>query len=469
METTPEQELAPLLYSLGELQKEASRRFGMKAQAVLTIAQSLYETHKATTYPRTDCQYLPSSMLAEAGLVLNQVATSNPGLSAHCQTAIIAANTQGFKNRVFNDKQITAHHAIIPTMNPNVKLSAMSADEARIYDMVCRRYVALFLGAHRFDKTVVHVECGGEKFRTSGKAVTSPGWKVLYPASKDSSAGKPGKSSDEDHESESINLPVLSVGNDAINLSCEVVTKATKPPKRYTEGTLIEAMESIDKEIDDPRMKQIMKNKEKAGIGTDATRSSIIENLFKRDYLQAQGKELVPSGRAIEFIELLEKIAPELADPVLTAQWEEQLTQIEHGELRLEQFEGNLAKWLKQLTSSIRDQKGSFTVGGSAGQGRSASQVKASGKAAAKPNDAANNDRPCPKCSKPLKLRTGARGAFWGVRVTPNASIHSLTMKVSRFRNLPNQKNQGMPRFRRKWLNQKPRRGRSVQIVKKVN
>lgn len=414
VETTPEQELAPLLYSLGELQKEASRRFGMKAQAVLTIAQSLYETHKATTYPRTDCQYLPSSMLAEAGLVLNQVATSNPGLSAHCQTAIIAANTQGFKNRVFNDKQITAHHAIIPTMNPNVKLSAMSADEARIYDMVCRRYVALFLGAHRFDKTVVHVECGGEKFRTSGKAVTSPGWKVLYPASKDSSAGKPGKSSDEDHESESINLPVLSVGNDAINLSCEVVTKATKPPKRYTEGTLIEAMESIDKEIDDPRMKQIMKNKEKAGIGTDATHSSIIENLFKRDYLQAQGKELVPSGRAIEFIELLEKIAPELADPVLTAQWEEQLTQIEHGELRLEQFEGNLAKWLKQLTSSIRDQKGSFTVGGSAGQGRSASQVKASGKAAAKPNDAANNDRPCPKCSKPLKLRTGARGAFWG-------------------------------------------------------
>ena len=189
VETTPEQELAPLLYSLGELQKEASRRFGMKAQAVLTIAQSLYETHKATTYPRTDCQYLPSSMLAEAGMVLNQIASSNPALSAHCQTAMAAAGVQGFKNRVFNDKQITAHHAIIPTMNPNVKLSALSADEARIYDMVCRRYVAQFLGAHRFDKTVVHVECGGERFRTSGKAVTNPGWRVLYPVSKDNASG----------------------------------------------------------------------------------------------------------------------------------------------------------------------------------------------------------------------------------------------------------------------------------------
>lgn len=410
VEKTAEQEIAPLLYSLGELQKEASLRFGMKAQSVLNAAQALYEKHKATSYPRTDCQYLPNSMLVEAETTLEVLCKSNQMLSAYAKTAQMQLKQGSFKTRVFNDKQITAHHAIIPTMNANVDKNAMSDDEARIYDMVCRRYIAQFLGSHLFDKTIIKVECGGERFRVSGKVTTSPGWKVLFPSNK-AETTKPNKAKEADAEDETQVLPAVHVGDAALNTLCELQTKATTPPKRYTEGTLLAAMESIDKEIEDPRFKQIMKNKEKAGIGTDATRSSIIEGLFRRDYIAAKGKELVPSDKANELIELIEKIAPELADPVLTAQWEEQLTQIEKGELSLLQFENNLSDWLRHVTDSMKREMGSYSVKASSGRPASTNTYQ---KAAKSDAEEAQLKYPCPICHKPLKQRTGPRGAFWG-------------------------------------------------------
>lgn len=410
VEKTAEQEIAPLLYSLGELQKEASLRFGMKAQSVLNAAQALYEKHKATSYPRTDCQYLPNSMLVEAETTLEVLCKSNQMLSAYAKTAQMQLKQGSFKTRVFNDKQITAHHAIIPTMNANVDKNAMSDDEARIYDMVCRRYIAQFLGSHLFDKTIIKVECGGERFRVSGKVTTSPGWKVLFPSNK-AETTKPNKAKEADAEDETQVLPAVHVGDATLNTLCELQTKATTPPKRYTEGTLLAAMESIDKEIEDPRFKQIMKNKEKAGIGTDATRSSIIEGLFRRDYIAAKGKELVPSDKANELIELIEKTAPELADPVLTAQWEEQLTQIEKGELSLLQFENNLSDWLRHVTDSMKRDMGSYSVKASSGRPVSTNTYQ---KAAKSDSEEAQLKYPCSICHKPLKQRTGPRGAFWG-------------------------------------------------------
>jgi len=428
VETKPEQELAPLLYSLSELQKEASARFGMKAQAVLNAAQALYEKHKATSYPRSDCQYLPKSMLSDAEATLEAVDKANPMLAAYGKTAKMNMLQGEFKTRVFNDAHITAHHAIIPTMNANVDKNAMSDDESRIYDMICRRYISQFLGNHLYDKTVIRVECGGERFRVSGKVTTSPGWKVLYPSNAQAPT-KPSKfakaDADTDQDNDTQLLPKVQVGSVAHNTLCELQTKATQPPKRYTEGTLLAAMESIDKEIDDPRFKQIMKNKEKAGIGTDATRSSIIEGLFRREYISAKGKELHPSDKAIELIELIQKIAPELADPVLTAQWEEQLSQIENGELTLVQFEGNLAEWLTQITANIKREIGNYSIKSSDKAADQASKASANGTKTYQQtpkSDAgsAQLNYPCPLCHKPLKQRTGPRGAFWGCTGYPD-------------------------------------------------
>lgn len=399
IDTSPEREVAPLPYNLGSLQREASARFGMKSQAVLDAVQALYEKHKASTYPRTDCEYLPTSMLQDVESALNNLAKITPELARFTKAAL-DINPSGFSGRAFNDKRITAHHAIIPTLNPNVNHSLMSSDERTIYDMICRRYIAQFLGDYEYMQTVIIVECRSENFRVTGKMPTKQGWKALY---QQDSPRKPAKTEEgDDEESENItSLPSVTAKQQTRNMRCEVLSKKTKPPKRYTEGTLISAMESIDKEIDDPRLKAIMKNKEKAGIGTDATRSAIIEGLFTREYIVANKKDLHPTPKGIAIINLIEEIAPELADPVLTAQWEEQLSQIENGELKLEQFESGLAEWLKKLTAQIQSKAGTIQI---KSQQDNSSCTKAS----------EDLDVACPTCSKAMRRIKGSKGYFWG-------------------------------------------------------
>jgi len=394
VETTQEREIAPLLYSLGSLQRDASARFGMKAQAVLDAAQALYEKHKATSYPRTDCEYLPRSMLAESNETLQAIAGAKPELATLATVAESALNgaDERFRSRAFNDKQITAHHAIIPTRNPNINVSAMTPTERTIFDMVCRRYLAQFLGDYQYSKTVIEVICEGEKFRVSGKTPLIPGWRQTLPEATKAPTDK------DDDQDDAVTLPKLVVGEDARNLRCEVQNRKTSPPKRYTEGTLLAAMESIDKEIEDPRWKAVMKNKEKAGIGTDATRSAIIEGLFKRDYIVAKKKELLPTEKAVALIGLIEEVSPEIADPVLTAQWEDRLSQIEKGEIELSQFELSLGEWLVHVIDGIKRQKGRRQI--------SVSGIRTPDKGSAVVA--------CPTCGKPMRRIDGPNGFFWG-------------------------------------------------------
>lgn len=392
VETTPELEKAPLPYNLGSLQREASARFGLKVQAVLDAAQALYEKHKATTYPRTDCEHLPVSMIQEAHAVLESVMAALPDLREFAGKAMATVSSGEFSGRAFNDKKITAHHAIIPTQNPNVDVQAMSKTERIVYDMVCRRYLAQFLGDHAYLKTVIEVVCGGENFRVTGNTTRKPGWRAVMPP-KESNDG-------EENTSEVSRLPTVSEGTPAINTKCEVVIRKTSPPKRYTEGSLTAAMESIDKEIEDPRWKAVMKNKEKAGIGTDATRSSIIENLLKRDYIATRKKDLLPTNKGVALIELIEKVSPEVADPVLTAQWEDQLSQIERGEIELRQFEGDLGQWLGQVIEGIKQRAGSVRI---AGRDKPTREQPVSG-----------IEVNCPSCGKPMRRISGANGFFWG-------------------------------------------------------
>lgn len=408
VESTPEQELAPLPYSLGSLQREASRIYGMKAQAVLDACQALYEKHKATTYPRTDCEYLPLSMFGDVPGTLSAMQSANGAIRG-----LVASVKLAQAPRCFNDKKITAHHAIIPTLNPSVRTADMSATELKVYSLICSRYLAQFLGAYEFTKTILKVTCEAEHFSQTGRTPKVPGWRRI---SEVYGVGETKEKASKDADEESavaVSLPAVKVGDQAINRVASVLSKQTKPPKRYTEGTLLGAMESIDKEIDDPRLKRIMQTKEKAGIGTDATRSAIIEGLFKREYIVAEKKNLLPTPRGVQLIELIERIEPALADPVLTALWEDQLGQIEAGTNTLQKFESDLAFWLGKIIDKIKANAGSVQVGGQNKLGAAASRPGASKAASA-------SQHPCPACGKGLVARQGAKGPFWGCSGYPN-------------------------------------------------
>ncbi len=394
VEAGPEREAPPRLFSLASLQREASARYGIKAQTVLDACQALYEKHKATTYPRTDCEYLPSSMLAETATVLQGIRAARPDLAS-----LLACADQSSTSRAFNDRKITAHHAIIPSLNPRVSVDNMSKSEQTIYDMIVRRYLAQFLGDFHFHKTVIEVVCAGERFRVSGKTPQVPGWKRAYPEEQD----KP-NTKDTPLAEDVAALPPAQTGDAARNLNCDAVARKTKPPRRYTEGTLIAAMESIDKEIEDERLRKIMRNKEKAGIGTDATRAAIIENLFKRDYLATEKKQVLPTPRGEALITLIEANAPQLADPVLTAEWEDRLMQVEAGTLALEVFEGELSTWLSELIARLKS--GAHTAPQRLDSPR------------ATPHGAA----PCPACGKPMLSLRSAKGPFWGCSGYPDCS-----------------------------------------------
>ncbi|MDI9335007.1 MAG: DNA topoisomerase 3 [Cytophagales bacterium] len=440
VKTTPERELAPLLYSLGAIQKEASSKFGYKAKQVLDACQKLYETHKATTYPRTDCEYLPESMFADATAVLQALTQVDASLNK--QVAMAKLDKAG---RAFNDKKITAHHAIIPTSNAGVSMRDMSPVERNVYDLIRRRYLAQFLGDFEYLKTVVQVTCVGELFNQTGKLPLKQGWRQAYAgmeaATSAASAAGNTKGAVADEKPVEVVLPSVATGDQAINRKAELKIAKTEPPKRYTEGTLLGAMESIDKEIDDPRMKKIMQAKEKAGIGTEATRASIIEGLFKREYIVNDKKAIYPLPRGVSLIELLERISPELADPVLTALWEEQLMQIEAGTNTLEQFESGMASWLKPLIDKIKSQAGQFRI--EATTHGVPAQVKTSQAKPSVPRSFKEAQRPaltsilpasatggasgqvtgimvCAACGKPMKLRTGPRGQFHGCTGFPN-------------------------------------------------
>lgn len=408
--TTPERELAPLPYSLDSLQQEASARYGLKVQSVLDACQALYEKHKATTYPRTDCEHLPVSMFADVPVVFSALTQVDPSLAK-----LVAAADVSRPGRAFNDKKVTAHHAIIPTGNTGVRMNDLSQVERLVYDLVRRRYLAQFLGDFLYNKTVIEVVCEGEAFAKTGKMPTSQGWKrvnagLMQPTTVVTSKMAKPRADEEDKTSAEVEvaLPTVKVGDQAINRRAETVVTKTRPPKRFTEGTLLAAMESIDKIIDDPRLKRIMQTKEKAGIGTGATRAGIVEGLFKRDYIASSKRFIVPTDKGNSLVEVIESMAPQLADPVLTAEWEDKLMQIETGKLELVLFERELAGWLRQVIDNIRTQAALRPP-----------RLASPGWDAGRPGATAGPVYACELCKSPLKQRKGSSGLFWGCSTYP--------------------------------------------------
>ncbi|MHB1880704.1 MAG: DNA topoisomerase 3 [Acidithiobacillus sp.] len=359
---------APLPFSLSALQKAASAKFGMSANQVLETAQALYEK-KITSYPRTDCRFLPEEQHGDAGHILDGLPVPDP------LKGKVSANR---KHAAWNTGKVTAHHAIIPT---GEQASDLSDAEEKIYDLIWKSYVSLFLPDYLYKAISVAVALGGEQWTASGRLDLDRGWKVLYGADIV-------EEDDEDGE-EKASLPSMATGDPVAGQKGEARAKQTKPPKRFTDGLLIDAMSNIHKFVTDAAAKA--KLKETSGIGTEATRANILETLVKRGFVERKGKQIISTttGRS-----LVRALPADLTDPVTTARWEDHLSSIADGKL-------DPVKFMGAIQQMVREQLGKVTANVSVAGGS-----KSSGGAGAKKKAGPS----CPDCKTAtiiLKTKTG--------------------------------------------------------------
>lgn len=331
VETERVREAPPLLFELGTLQEVCSRQLGLDVQETLDIAQALYETHKATTYPRSDSGFLPESMLTEVPAVLDALLATDPGLRP-----LIATLNSTRRSRVWDDTKVTAHHGIIPTLEP-AKLSAMSEKERSVYSLIRAHYLAQFLPHHEFDRTEALLTCAGQFLQAVGKQVVALGWHLALP-------GKEQDITDDDPMQRRQILPIFSSGTRCTVDHVELKALKSQPPKPYTQGELVKAMKGVAKLVTDPLLKQ--KLKETTGIGTEATRANIISGLITRRYLVKQGRTIRASDAAFT---LIDAVPPAIADPGTTAMWEQALDMIEAGQLTLDTFIEKQSAWVARL------------------------------------------------------------------------------------------------------------------------
>ncbi len=360
----------PLGLSLSVLQKLCSSKFGFTAKKTLEIAQSLYETHKATTYPRTDCQYLPSSQFSDVSTIFKHLSNKNKEY-----VDLIAKCNVSFTSPIWNDKKITAHHAIIPTLNDSVVISKLSDDEKKLYDLVCRTYIAQFLGDYYYLQKEVELSVESEHFKAGSHTSKSVGWKLAL------------TNADDDEQLESlgdITIPTLAIDESLLCQDAIIQGKQTKPLSRFTEGTLITAMKNIASVIDDVALKKILR--ESAGIGTEATRANIIETLIHREYIERKGKQLISTTKGRELIRLLPS---HVTNPALTANWESKLDEIAQGKYALEDFMTAQVDLLREMLHEITAQSSSVTA-------------------------SKTSEYHCTKCKSALFRRNGKFGYFWG-------------------------------------------------------
>ena len=323
-ERKPKKESAPRLFDLTTLQREANRRFGFSAKTTLGVAQALYEKHKALTYPRTDSQYLPEDYLPNAKAALQSLEGAHPA-GVFAKEALRNGWVDSAGRRVFDNKKVSDHFAIVPTGTVPHGLTDV---EQKIYDFVVRRFVAVFFPLAEFEETVRITAVGPHPFRTTGKVLVVAGWRAVW--------GQEAEAEEDKDKEGSASLPALSAADgtpaQAKVLGVDVKEDATKPPARYNEASLLGAMENAGKLVDDEALAEAMKER---GLGTPATRAATIEELLAKTYIERQGKELVPQGKAFQLHQFLTQTCKNMSfmvEPLLTGEWEYKLKQIEHSE-----------------------------------------------------------------------------------------------------------------------------------------
>jgi DNA topoisomerase-3 len=338
VERKEQSERAPLLYDLTSLQRDANRRYGFSARRTLQAAQSLYEGKKAITYPRTSSRYLSGDMVPQ---LKPTAGTLEPIEDYRKAAEYVLALDQLPLQRVINDAKVDDHHAIIPT-DVDHDVEAFTPDERRVFDLIARRFLAVFHPPARYARTTVITLVEEERFRTRGKVTLEAGWRAVYGLEPDH------ERQSEEEEKEGGEIPALQEGQTVRCIAAEIEDKMTKPPPRYTEATLLSAMETAGKLIDDEELREAMKD---SGLGTPATRAETIEVLIRREYIERVGKDLQATPKGIQVITMLEE--NKLTSPELTGDWEHKLAEIEGGSGNREKFMKGIADFTKETVDQI--------------------------------------------------------------------------------------------------------------------
>ena len=333
-ESKPKTEACPMLYDLTSLQREANGRFGFSAKNTLGLAQALYEKHKVLTYPRTDARHLPEDYIATVKETLGNLAeTRYSNFAAH----ILKSGWVHPNKRIFNNAKISDHFAIIPT---GVVPKSLSEPEQKLYDLVMKRFLAIFYPAAEFNITTRITRVESEAFKTEGKVLVNAGWMAVY-----------GKEAQGDEE-ENPNLPPLEPKERVWANDVEVKGKATQPPPRFSEATLLSAMEGAGKLVEDEELREAMSER---GLGTPATRAATIEGLITEEYLHRNGRELQPTPKAFSLLFALEKLGvDEIRSPELTGEWEYKLKQMEQGKLGRDEFMEHITGKTREMVDRIK-------------------------------------------------------------------------------------------------------------------
>jgi DNA topoisomerase-3 len=337
VERKEQSERAPLLYDLTSLQRDANRRYGFSARRTLQAAQSLYEGKKAITYPRTSSRYLSGDMVPQ---LKPTAATLQPVGEYRAAAEYVVGLDQLPLQRVVNDAKVDDHHAIIPT-DVEHDMEALTPDERRVFDLVARRFLSVFHPPARYARTTVVTVIEEERFRTRGKVTLEAGWRAVYGV-------EPDHERQSEDESEGGEIPVLKEGQTVRCVAAEIEEKMTRPPPRHTEATLLSAMETAGKLIDDEELRDAMKA---SGLGTPATRAETIETLIRREYIERVGKDLQATPKGIQVVTMLEE--HKLTSPELTGDWEHKLSDIEHGRGDREAFMKGIADFAKETVDQI--------------------------------------------------------------------------------------------------------------------
>ncbi|KJS17482.1 MAG: DNA topoisomerase III [Peptococcaceae bacterium BRH_c4b] len=333
-------ELPPLLFNLNDLQKEANKKYGLAAAKTLEIAQALYEKRKLITYPRTDSRHITKELASTIGRRLAALA----GTDEYAALVKTAKEAGMPGKRYVDDGKVTDHTALLPTDTKPDK-SALTPDERKIYDLVARRFLAIFFPPARYKQTRVITKTEGETFLTTGRVELDPGWKTVYTPA----AEKPDQG--EDTESDEIAvIPELTRGENVVTDSTKIKEKQTKPPKRYTEAMLLAAMEGAGRFMENSELKKAMKGH---GLGTSATRAAIIERLIQVGYIERKQKILLPTTKGISLINLVPDI---IKSPEMTGQWEKSLADIELGKVNPRDFMAGIINITRQTVEVAKQQ-----------------------------------------------------------------------------------------------------------------
>ncbi|MCQ2463521.1 MAG: DNA topoisomerase III [Clostridia bacterium] len=326
----------PAAYDLTELQRDANKKYSYSAKQTLNLMQSLYETHKLLTYPRTDSRYITDDVVATLPERLRSVCTG-PYREAAAKLLRAPLSTK----YIVNNAKVTDHHAIIPTEEP-VNLSRLTHDERNIYDLVVKRFLAVLSAPFEYDEVKVQIKIDKHSFHAKGKTVRSNGWMDVY------SGLSLDDDEDEQEESRSQRLPVITNGSRLIQKGAKIVSGKTRPPARYTEATLLSAMENPSGHIHDKELKAVMETT--SGLGTPATRADIIEKLFDNFSIERHGKEIRPTAKGEQLINI---VPPDLKSAELTAKWEQQLQNISRGKADMGKFISSMHSYSSALVSSV--------------------------------------------------------------------------------------------------------------------